>query len=100
MQFAHMMIEFGFGASLLANALLFIPQIISLLKKKSSEGLSLITFLGFNVIQIFTLFHGLSTHDDLLVIGYLFSIVTCGTVSFLIAFYRLKERNCALNAAL
>lgn len=96
MRLTHLVIEFGFSISLLANALLFIPQIISIFKKKSAEGLSLVTFLGFNIIQIFTLCHGLSTHDHLLVIGYLFSIMTCGTVSILIVYYRYtnKYRHC------
>lgn len=44
--------EIGFAVSLLANAVLFIPQIVKLMKIKNSEGVSTITFLGFNVIQI------------------------------------------------
>ncbi|HAU0134657.1 TPA: hypothetical protein JBF03_10805, partial [Legionella pneumophila] len=48
-------IQLGFSLSLLVNALLFIPQIITLIKTKSSQGLSLITFAGFNIIQLFTL---------------------------------------------
>lgn len=81
-------IEFGFSISLLVNAILFIPQVITLLKTKNAEGLSLITFMGFNVIQVFTLLHGLITHDYLLVGGYLLSLLTCGAVSVLVVYYR------------
>ena len=81
-------IQFGFSISLLANALLFIPQIITLLKNKSAIGISLITFSGFNIIQIFTMFHGIYVQDYLLAGGYLLSIITCGTVSTLIFYYR------------
>ena len=84
----YWLVEFGFSISLLANALLFIPQILALIKQKSADSLSLLTFTGFNIIQLFTMLHGLLTHDFLLAGGYLLSIVTCGTVSFLIIYYR------------
>ena len=85
-------IEFGFFISLLVNAILFIPQVITLLKTKNAEGLSLITFVGFNIIQVFTLLHGLITHDYLLVGGYLLSILTCGAVSMLILYYKYLKK--------
>ena len=88
MDASHLIIQFGFTICLLANALLFIPQIITIIKNKSSEGVSLITFGGFNVIQLFTMFHGLVTHDYLLAGGYFISIMTCGTVTVLIVYYR------------
>lgn len=86
-------IEFGFSISLLVNALLFLPQIKSLLKFKSTKGISLTTFVGFNIIQFFTLLHGLLTKDYLLAAGYLLSIITCGTVSFLVIYYRYIKNN-------
>ncbi len=85
-------IEYGFSISLLVNAALFIPQIITLLKSQSAKGASLITFAGFNVIQIFTMLHGLKTHDYLLAGGYLLSIVTCGTVTALIIYLRYIKK--------
>ncbi len=51
-------IKLGFSISLLVNALLFIPQIIRIIKNNSVEGVSLITLAGFNIIQIFTMLHG------------------------------------------
>jgi MtN3 and saliva related transmembrane protein len=87
MKFPHVVIEIGFALGLLANALLFIPQIIAILKNKSAKDVSLITFLGFNVIQIFTFFHGLILHDYLLALGYLLSIMSCGAVSILIIYF-------------
>jgi MtN3 and saliva related transmembrane protein len=83
-------IELGFSLSLLANALLFIPQIISLLRYKSAEGLSLLTFAGFCVFQIFTMLHGFLTADFLLAGGYLLSLLSCGTVTLLIVYYRYR----------
>lgn len=81
-------VQFGFAISLLVNAILFIPQAYTIYKSKNVEGCSLITFAGFNVIQLFTVFHGFLTHDYLLVTGYLLSILTCGTVSVLVFYYR------------
>lgn len=85
-------IEYGFSISLLMNAVLFIPQIMALLKNKSAKGTSLITFAGFNIIQIFTMLHGLMYHDYLLAGGYLLSIITCGTVTVLIFYYRYIKK--------
>lgn len=81
-------VEFGFSISLLVNAILFIPQAHVIYKTKSVKDVSLLTFVGFNVIQLFTVFHGILTHDYILVLGYLFSILTCGTVSVFIFYYR------------
>lgn len=80
-------IEAGFSLGLVVNALLFIPQILAIIRKKSAQGVSLITFLGFNIIQLFTFFHGLMLQDYVLAIGYLLSILTCGTVSALVVYY-------------
>ncbi|WP_028389321.1 PQ-loop domain-containing transporter [Legionella fairfieldensis] len=88
MTWQTLVVEFGFSISLLVNALLFLPQIKALLKNKSAEGVSLITFAGFNVIQLFTLLHGLLIGDYLLVAGYLLSLLTCGAVTVLIVYYR------------
>lgn len=87
MQIIQWIVATGFSLSLLANALLFIPQIMAIIQKKSAEGLSLITFLGFNVIQLFTLFHGLIIQDYLLALGVFLSILTCGAVTLLIIYY-------------
>lgn len=88
MSIAGSIIQYGFSISLVVNAGLFIPQIISLIKTKSSKGISLITFAGFNIIQLFTMLHGFYLGDYLLAGGYLLSIITCGTVSVLICYYR------------
>ena len=84
-------IEFGFSISLIVNAILFIPQAYIIFRTKNVQDVSLITFIGFNVIQLFTLFHGLLTHDYILAFGYLLSIITCGTVSALIIYFKYMK---------
>lgn len=84
-------IEIIFSASLFINALLFVPQIIKLLKDKKASGVSLITFLGFFLIQFAIVLHGMINQDYLLSVGYIFSMLTCGTVIFLILYYRKKS---------
>jgi MtN3 and saliva related transmembrane protein len=81
-------VQLGFSISLLVNSLLFIPQIMTILKHKSAENVSLITFAGFNTIQLFILLHGLLNQDYLLAAGYLLSLLSCGTVTMLIIYYR------------
>lgn len=93
MSFTENFVQFGFSLSLLANAALFIPQIITLLKNKTAKNVSLITFAGFNVIQLFIFFHGLVERDYLLASGYLLSILSCGTVTILIIYYSYIKRN-------
>lgn len=85
-------VEIVFSLGLFINAILFIPQILALVKTKNSEGLSLLTFGGFWLIQLFIIFHGIIKHDKLLVIGYIFSLLTCGSVVFLIIFYRVINK--------
>ncbi|MBA3537884.1 MAG: hypothetical protein H0T84_14970 [Tatlockia sp.] len=88
MSLTNYLIEYGFSISLIINAALFIPQIIALLNSKSAEGVSLLTFAGFNVIQLFILLHGLIIKDYLLVAGYLLSLLSGGIVTVLVIYYR------------
>jgi uncharacterized protein with PQ loop repeat len=69
---------------------LFIPQAIQIIREKSAKGVSLLTFLGFLLIQFTIVLHGFVVKDHLLVIGYIVSMVTCGTVIALVLRYRQK----------
>lgn len=88
-----LIIEAVFSIALFANAMLFIPQIIRLIKVKKSQGLSLITFLGFNLIQLSAVLYGYINADYLLIFGYTLSLLTCGVVTFLIVYYQYKNKN-------
>ncbi|MSP53365.1 MAG: response regulator [Gammaproteobacteria bacterium] len=92
------LIELVFGLALFANALLFLPQIICIIKEKSAKGVSLFTFLGFLLIQLAIIFHALIIADYLLLFGYLLSIITCGSVVGLILWYR-KHPNSLTNTS-
>jgi MtN3 and saliva related transmembrane protein len=82
-------VVFGFG--LLCNALLFVPQVIAVWRKKSDEGISLITFGGFSILQIVAITHGVYQHDPSLIVGMAASLLSCGTVAVLTIFYRLRR---------
>jgi len=86
-------VDFLFGIGLFVNALLFIPQIFLLLRKKHADDVSLTLFFGFACIQLITIAHGLFTQDTILVIGYAISLLMCITISSLIVFYRIKSRS-------
>ncbi|MCK4608685.1 MAG: hypothetical protein KAT71_04310 [Gammaproteobacteria bacterium] len=77
-----------FSLGLFINAILFVPQIIALYSAKKSCNFSALTFVGFNVIQLSFILHGLVIHDYLLAAGYLLSLITCGVVTVLIFYYR------------
>jgi MtN3 and saliva related transmembrane protein len=81
-------VEIMFGLGLFFNAALFIPQAVKMFRTKSSEGVSLLTFAGFNVMQFFTLLHGYLNKDYLLLFGFFLSFIFCGVVTFLIMLYR------------
>jgi MtN3 and saliva related transmembrane protein len=77
-----------FGLALMGNAALFVPQAIAVWRKKSDEGISLVTFGGFNVLQIIAIVHGCYQHDTSLIVGMIASLITCGAVTCLTLFYR------------
>src|ERR1019366_10551606 len=81
-----------FGLGLLGNALLFVPQVLAVWRKKSDEGISLITFGGFNVLQAIAIVHGAYQHDLSLILGMIASLITCGSVTFLTLLYRMKRQ--------
>jgi len=80
-----------FGIGLFGNALLFVPQAIAVWRKKTDEGVSLVTFGGFCLLQILGVIHGFYEHDNSLILGLGASFLTCGTVTALTIFYRMKR---------
>jgi MtN3 and saliva related transmembrane protein len=82
------LLETGFFLCMVVNALLFIPQAIKLYKAKSSKDISIVTFLGFNIIQSFMIIHGYIVGDSLLMLGSFLSLITCGVVTILAFIYK------------
>jgi MtN3 and saliva related transmembrane protein len=80
-----------FGLGLGCNALLFVPQVVALWRKKSDEGISLITFGGFSVLQVVGIVHGAYQQDWSLILGMAASLLTCGSVTFLTVVYRVRR---------
>lgn len=80
-----------FGLGLGCNALLFVPQILAVYRRKSDEGISLLTFGGFTLIQIVGIVHGLYQHDPSLILGMAASLLTCGTLTLLTLIYRVRR---------
>ncbi|MSQ46731.1 MAG: hypothetical protein EXR24_07150 [Ignavibacteria bacterium] len=82
------LITWLFGISLLVNAGLFIPQIIKILKTKSAKDFSILTFGGFNVLQIVGILYGYIQSDFTLMWGMVVSLIACGSVTSLAFIYR------------
>jgi MtN3 and saliva related transmembrane protein len=85
------MVAVIFGLGLIGNALLFVPQAMSVWRKRTDEGVSLLTFGGFSVLQAIGIVHGIFQHDASLVLGMSASLLTCGTVTLLTLLYRLRR---------
>jgi len=88
-----------FGLGLLCNALLFVPQVIAVWRKKTEEGISLITFGGFSILQAIGIIHGAYQHDLSLVLGMAASLLSCGTVTMLTIFYRIRRKRAEADLA-
>lgn len=82
-------IEFIFSCSLFFNAFLFIPQSLKIYKTKNSSGVSLFTFFGFILMQIFAIFHGFLKKDYILISGFSLSLITCVITTILAIKYRV-----------
>ena len=91
MQMIRGFIEIVFSLGLFVNAMLFVPQIVCLLRTKDAKSLSLLTFGGFSVIQLFIVLHGLINKDYLLASGCFISLLMCCVITFLIIYYRLRN---------
>ena len=85
------LVAFVFGLGLIGNALLFVPQALAVWRKKTDEGVSLVTFGGFCILQILGVIHGAYQHDKSLMVGLGASFLTCGTVTFLTIVYRIRR---------
>ncbi|HXH55616.1 MAG TPA: PQ-loop domain-containing transporter [Gammaproteobacteria bacterium] len=77
-----------FSLGLFLNAVLFVPQALRIYRTKNAEGISLIMFMGFHLMQVFTIWHGYLVEDYALMIGFLLSFFTCGMVTCLALKYR------------
>lgn len=77
-----------FALSLFLNALFFLPQALKIYKNKNANDISLITFLGFNLMQLLSVLHGFLHRDYILVTGFFLSFITCSFVTFLAFYYR------------
>jgi MtN3 and saliva related transmembrane protein len=71
----------AFGLGLLVNAWLFVPQAVKILRSKSAKDVSLLTFGGFNLLQLIGIAHGYLQGDLSLLLGMVASFVACGAVT-------------------
>jgi MtN3 and saliva related transmembrane protein len=84
-------IEVGFGLGMFVNAVLFLPQVIKIYKTRNVQSLSLITFAGFNTIQLFSLLHGYIHKDYIFMFGMSLSLILSGSVTSLIIIQKNKK---------
>ena len=80
-----------FGAGLFLNAALFVPQALAIWRKKTADGVSILTFAGFSVMQLVGALHGYLAGDPALLIGMAASFVTCTSVTVLALIYSRRE---------
>lgn len=69
----------------------FIFQIIKIIRNKHAKEFSVITFAGFNVIQIITALYAYYHHITPLFIGMLLYLATNGSLTLLIVYYKHKN---------
>lgn len=81
---------FLFGLGFVINASLFFPQAMRIIKTKSAKNVSLVTFAGFNLIQLNGVLYGYYQKDLIMLYGNLISFLACGTVTSLATYYRRR----------
>lgn len=79
---------FLFGAGQCLNAFLFVPQSIRIFSKRKAEGLSIVMFAGFNLLQAMGLLFTHAVGDIYAIVGYSVSLVLCGLVTAQIMYYQ------------
>ncbi|MFN7097228.1 MAG: hypothetical protein ACK4PR_06690 [Gammaproteobacteria bacterium] len=79
-----------YGLALFANALLFLPQAWRMYTQKNANQSSLITFAGFNIIQLLGFINGCYNNDPALIIGQLISFTACGLITIQIVLSKLN----------
>lgn len=92
--FTTVFIQSYFTIGLVVSAALFLPQIYMLFRTKDSNNLSLTTFFGFNIIQLFMIAHGFLRSDFLLAYGNILKLITCGMVTVMIVYLTFRKRSC------
>ncbi len=90
--FSHM-ISYLFSMALGANACLFILQFVRIVRKKNADGVSLIAFMGFCVIQLVTMTHGFLHNDAILAYGTLVSLSSCTLVVVSIIYFQFIHKH-------
>lgn len=83
-------VAFVFGLGMVLNAALFVPRALHLWRTRTSQGVSILSFAGFNTLQAIGALHGYFQHDHALMVGMLASLLTCGSVTVLAALYSRK----------
>lgn len=76
-----------FGLGMIVNAFLFVPQALAIWRKRTAQGVSVLTFAGFNTMQLVGALHGYFQGDWYLAIGMFASFLTCGSVTILALIY-------------
>jgi MtN3 and saliva related transmembrane protein len=65
--------------------------VLAVWRKKTDEGISLITFGGFSILQAIGIVHGVNHQDWSLILGMSASLLTCGSVTALTILYRVRR---------
>jgi MtN3 and saliva related transmembrane protein len=85
------LVAYIFGFGMILNAALFVPQAIKIWRTKTAEGVSVLSFAGFNTLQLIGVLHGYLQGDYALMTGMLASALTCGSVTVLAARYKSRR---------
>jgi MtN3 and saliva related transmembrane protein len=82
------LVAYIFGFGMLINAALFVPQAVRIWRTKTAAGVSVMSFAGFNALQLIGALHGYLQGDHALMMGMAASVLTCGSVTLLAARYK------------
>ncbi len=64
---------------------------IRIIRKRNVEGISLIAFLGLEILQFIAAVHGYYTHNTPLLYTMILSMIATGIIVLQIGYYKLKH---------
>jgi len=82
-------IIFGFG--LFINAIIYLPQVIKIIRLKEAKDLSFVTFFGICLLQLVMGLHGYFHQDYVLMVGMWASLIVSAFLTYLIVLYGNKK---------
>lgn len=91
MNTVKLIVDLIFDVALFVNAVIYVPQVLKVIRLKEARELSFITFFGICLLQLSMALHGYVHQDYGLMIGMLAAFLVSLVLTFLLVKYRKES---------